>query len=166
MRNRYDWKDLKAKYMTAEAVSVQEFLDQCRSSGKPVPKSRNASVQIHTKGWRLEKDQMKDEIIEAVKGEIKQAEIEEMAEALKAARVIIRKITRAYLEMAMRGDALSFPMSQFKQLWKMTRTECGLPTTILKESPPQPSEEDEQEILDRLYKYDDEIKKAEPIQIF
>lgn len=58
---KYDWEELKKKYIASDIVEIEQFLRSFSACGLNLPlnKPLNGSFTKNTKGWRFDKEEMK-----------------------------------------------------------------------------------------------------------
>lgn len=115
-RTRYDWKKLKAEFLSSQFQSVQERIRE-RKSKKTV--NRNGNVAEHTKGRAEEKQKLKSQALEQAKSELKELYKPSIEELSKMHQTVIQLISAKLEKMLMEGGS----MQDLAKIWEILKIE-------------------------------------------
>lgn len=116
-----DWTQHKFDFFTSDYVKVKPFFDN-------VVGFYNAGVTRFTKGWSKEKEKWKADLMQKALEEVGNARKKELKKML--GKIIDRGIKPRLEPKRISKEE----MKDIMLMWKMIRTEVGLPTTITKET--------------------------------
>ena len=134
--NKYDWGDIKQKYLASEEMSVKAFIKQAIG----IETNKNGGVANAVTGWYEEKIKMRKEAVEQTKKDL----IEKMKinlEDLLTTKKILYSLDSIYLEIMLKeqqGKDLTESDIVFlrrydekkKDIFQRIQIELGQPTNI------------------------------------
>lgn len=120
-KNKYNWDEMKMEFMLGEWGDVSSYL-QFKGMGSS---ARNSNTFRNTEGWAEEKKNKRKKIYEQVAQETQEklkANLEKGYHNLLNVGILSKLADMERLK--------SMDTSDIERLWKILRTEHGLPTTI------------------------------------
>ena len=125
-KQKYDWNKIKMEFMLSEFDEVQPFMKQRYNKDT----AKNKQIADATKWWWKEKQEWKKKIyLEALKKKWKESE-KEIESKMERYEMLWDGILE-WMENAIFGDWKK-NSNDIMNIWKIKRTEMGLPTNISK----------------------------------
>lgn len=125
-KQKYDWNKIKMEFMLSEFDEVQPFMKQRYNKDT----AKNKQIADATKWWWKEKQERKKKIyLEALKKKWKESE-KEIESKMERYEMLWDGILE-WMENAIFGDWKK-NSNDIMNIWKIKRTEMGLPTNISK----------------------------------